>query len=275
MNKEIRHELVTITPDMAREFLSHNTDNRHIRKAAIRTYAEDMENGRWFLTTDAIGFDKNGVLINGQHRLLACIEAGVSFQSFVDYGLDASAFSAIDNGVSRSASDGMRDVANASTAAACVKAAYAFRINRASQSDKMNKSMSLSNVRVNEIYNTDADGYDTAVSIARSIYDKKDYMKAITPGQLSGMVYFLINDKGHDQVKVESFFRQILSFKTADNETLELLRIRLLNDSASPIKMTTTLKRNLITKAWNSFVQGRMLRVLKWNPDKEAQIKFV
>ena len=274
MNKEIRHELVTITPDMAREFLSHNTDNRHIRKAAIRTYAEDMENGRWFLTTDAIGFDKNGVLINGQHRLLACIEAGVSFQSFVDYGLDASAFSAIDNGVSRSASDGMRDVANASTAAACVKAAYAFRINRASQSDKMNKSMSLSNVRVNEIYNTDAEGYDTAVSIARSIYDKKDYMRAITPGQLSGMIYFLINDKGHDQVKVESFFRQILSFKTADNETLELLRIRLLNDSASPIKMTTTLKRNLITKAWNSFVQGRTLRVLKWNPDKEAQIKF-
>lgn len=275
MNKEIRHELVTITPDMAREFLSHNTDNRHIRKAAIRTYAEDMENGRWFLTTDAIGFDKNGVLLNGQHRLLACIEAGVSFRSFVDYGLDASAFSAIDNGVSRSASDGMRDVVNASTAAACVKAAYAFRVNRASQSDKMNKSMSLSNVRVNEIYNTDADGYDTAVSIARSIYDKKDYMKAITPGQLSGMVYFLINDKGHDQVKVESFFRQILSFKTADNETLELLRIRLLNDSASPIKMTTTLKRNLITKAWNSFVQGRTLRVLKWNPDKEAQIKFV
>ena len=274
MNKEIRHELVTITPDIAREFLSHNTDNRNIRKAAIRTYADDMENGRWLLTTDAIGFDKNGVLLNGQHRLLACIEAGVPFQSFVDYGLDTASFNAIDNGVSRTASDGMRDVANASTIASCVKAAYAYRTNRPSLSDRTNKRISLSNVRVNEIYKADADGYDLAVTIARSFYDKKEYVRAIVPGQLSGMIYYLINDKGHDRLKVESFFRQILSFKTAEDATLELLRIRLLNESASPIKMTPALKRNLIAKAWNAFLDGRTLRVLKWNPNNEAQIKF-
>ena len=60
-----------VMPEMAREWLTHNTHNRPVSRQTVEQYARDMKAGRWYYTNQGIGFDVNGVMTDGQHRLLA------------------------------------------------------------------------------------------------------------------------------------------------------------------------------------------------------------
>ena len=65
----------TITPERASEWLAANTTNRPVSKAVVRSFAQAMRRGEWMVTHQGIAFDTQGVLVDGQHRLAAIIEA--------------------------------------------------------------------------------------------------------------------------------------------------------------------------------------------------------
>lgn len=69
-------QIETITPDMAARYLEHNLVNRRINELKVNAYAHDMKNGAWQLNGEAIRFDSDGRLIDGQHRLKAIIKSG-------------------------------------------------------------------------------------------------------------------------------------------------------------------------------------------------------
>jgi hypothetical protein len=95
----IRAEIVTVTPEQAKEWLARRSDRqRRLNEFAIETYARDMAAIDWGLTGDPIKFDTEGQLIDGQHRLAACIKAGVSFTTLVVYGVDPDTFDQTDTG---------------------------------------------------------------------------------------------------------------------------------------------------------------------------------
>lgn len=70
-------KVVTVTPQMAKMWLDlHNTDNfRKPTNSSIDQYAEDMRDGRWQLNGESIVFSDDGVLLNGQNRLYACVRS--------------------------------------------------------------------------------------------------------------------------------------------------------------------------------------------------------
>ena len=76
---------ITITPEMAREFLKRNK-NRDICKSHIADLARDMVSGNWDLGFDAIAFDNFMNLLNGQHRLLAIIKSNTAQEFNVIWG---------------------------------------------------------------------------------------------------------------------------------------------------------------------------------------------
>ena len=77
---------VLMTPELAKEWLEkYNTNNRNLRLATVRKYAEDMRGGRWQFNGEAIDISASGVLKNGQHRLYAVIEAGVPVMMYVNF----------------------------------------------------------------------------------------------------------------------------------------------------------------------------------------------
>lgn len=83
---EIRQE--AITPEMAQEYLKHNTENyRGLNKDRIISYAGDMARGKWQLNGEGIKFDEEGKLIDGQHRLHAIVRAGVPVEMLVIRGV--------------------------------------------------------------------------------------------------------------------------------------------------------------------------------------------
>jgi hypothetical protein len=68
-----------IGPAEAAKLLEGNEHNyRKLKPPIVSRYAFDMEQGLWTLTTGAIGVDVNGNLTNGQHRLNAVIQSGVT-----------------------------------------------------------------------------------------------------------------------------------------------------------------------------------------------------
>ena len=74
----VQAQVKYVTPEMAAQWLRSNTANRKPSKAAIKRWAQIMRAHAWKLCSDAIAFDVDGVLINGQHRLMAVIETGMT-----------------------------------------------------------------------------------------------------------------------------------------------------------------------------------------------------
>lgn len=75
---EVETAKVEVTPEMAKKLLKNcNKQNRRINNKFVETYKRDMEAGHWYSDVDYIAFDKNGTLINGQHRLKAVSLANI------------------------------------------------------------------------------------------------------------------------------------------------------------------------------------------------------
>lgn len=85
---EVRGRLVTITPEIALNWLERNTTNRPLRDVDVRKYARDMREGRWKAGGVVIKFSRENTIINGQHTLWAVVESGVTIQAYVLMGLD-------------------------------------------------------------------------------------------------------------------------------------------------------------------------------------------
>lgn len=99
----------TVTPEIALDWLCRNRGNRKVTLATVAKYAKNMQANRWRKTGQGIVFDCNGKLLEGQHRLLACLFSGASFTTFVvtDASDEHDIFAFIDNGKLRSAADAL------------------------------------------------------------------------------------------------------------------------------------------------------------------------
>lgn len=85
-----------ITPDLAKGYLAKNTHNRNVQQSHVQALADAMRKGRWQITHQGIAFSEDGVLLDGQHRLLAVVESGVSVSMQVTMGLSSEALFGID-----------------------------------------------------------------------------------------------------------------------------------------------------------------------------------
>lgn len=97
-----------ITPEVAKQYLETNTNNRQVRSTHVRTLASDMTSGTYHVTHQGIAFHEDGSLCDGQHRLLAVVESEVHVWMLVTRGLPRIAQSAIDDHARRTASDALR-----------------------------------------------------------------------------------------------------------------------------------------------------------------------
>lgn len=83
-------EVEVIDPEKAAEYLSHNAMHRKPKQKKIDKYVAEMVNGEWKFNGKSLIFDSNGRLLNGQHRLYAVIQSGVSLKTLVVRGVDPS-----------------------------------------------------------------------------------------------------------------------------------------------------------------------------------------
>jgi hypothetical protein len=110
-------EIVTASASLVDRLLSMNTDNRIIRTSVVDAYASEIKINRWVLTNQGIGVSDSGVLIDGQHRLLALKKCGYPpVKLLIVYGLTKEARLAVDQHSKRSARDLLQFAFNAKVA---------------------------------------------------------------------------------------------------------------------------------------------------------------
>lgn len=122
--KAVTSEWIKIDPAMATKMLEKNAVNRKLRPRIVECYAEDMAEGLWDETGEAIKFSRTGRLLDGQHRLAAIIESGLTLELLVVTGLPDKSQGSMDQGAGRTAMQALSmgsDVPNASLTAAVAR----------------------------------------------------------------------------------------------------------------------------------------------------------
>jgi hypothetical protein len=104
----MRFQIETVTPAKAEKWLQKNASNRRPSDMTIAAYARDIEAGNWELTPQAVAFNVNGDLLDGQHRLHAVIKSNKAVKMVIVRGCNHDVRKYIDRGRKRSLSDRMR-----------------------------------------------------------------------------------------------------------------------------------------------------------------------
>tara|TARA_R110002020_G_scaffold18695_2_gene64978 strand:- start:18935 stop:19858 length:924 start_codon:yes stop_codon:yes gene_type:complete len=77
-----------ITPALATQYLDENiSNNRNVSDRHVAALARDMTHNRWSQNGETIKFSQTGELMDGQHRLWACITADRPFTTAVVRGV--------------------------------------------------------------------------------------------------------------------------------------------------------------------------------------------
>lgn len=106
-SQELAIQVESINPKKAEQYLTQNTKNRSLRLTRVKAYALQMQRGQWKLIGDPIRFDKDGNLVDGQHRLQAVIMSGKTIKFVVIRNLPEDAFIVMDAGLNRTPGDGL------------------------------------------------------------------------------------------------------------------------------------------------------------------------
>jgi len=120
--------IVRVTPAIAAEWMKRNENNRPLSKQHVDHLKTVLTAGDFILNGETIIFSVDGRLLNGQHRLQACISSGVSFDTLVVRGIDNKSFSTLDGGRSRRTSEvlQMTGETNATKLSAAAQAIVSF-----------------------------------------------------------------------------------------------------------------------------------------------------
>ena len=115
--------------ELAEAALKLNTGNRRVNRRKIDQLVRQMKSGEFENTGEPIIISAEGVINNGQHRLLALVEADVALDIDVRFGIPRKAFSKTDTGTSRSGADVLtiKGVGSGSQVASTVRLLILYR----------------------------------------------------------------------------------------------------------------------------------------------------
>lgn len=279
-NAQLKSKLTTITPKMATQWLEKNEKNRKPRKPLIDRISEDIVRGAWEITGEAIVFDSNGALIDGQHRLLACIQSGKPIQSMVVRGVAPRARIKMDTGEKRQAHDvlKMEGVGGTSSTTCMASAARTIMaLQRLETEDPDYTSVHYIHgkgyVPSDTILNFVRKNEDEMIHCVDAVY-KGDARLVARPPSLFAALYFHM--RGKNEREADAFFGAFFSgegLKRGD-PTLTL-RNRLVADMGDRNTYTKNSTRALwVAMAWNAHMRRiKLSRILVMDDAKWPKIR--
>lgn len=138
---EVTSIVETIDVDMARKLLELNRPysvgtedtNRRVRQGRVDELAKAILAGEWICTNQGIGISTEDELVDGQHRLLALLQAAetnpdITIDSLVVWNLPVGAKNAVDIGGARRPGDfiAMKGVPNSTNIAAALRLLHCY-----------------------------------------------------------------------------------------------------------------------------------------------------
>lgn len=262
MNK-IYSEVVVITPEEAQNILNtRNRDNRPLDKRQIARYAASMKSGEWRVNGESIIFAPDGTLLDGQNRLAAIVQAGISVSTNVMYNIPEDARPTMNSGKKRTAANVLYFLGykNSHIMAPIVRLAYIY--------DILDRNMNL---------NGKAYTVNTDIIVRHAGYLNPDIVDSTTVAaggrhhlkpSVIGLCHLLFARKNKELA--DEFMHQLKTGEYLTEAHPVMTLINKLITSYTRGRMTVREQIALYIKAWNAYVAGETLPELSWNPKTEA-----
>lgn len=259
-----------ITPDMATVMMERNADdewkNRPHSEKGLRRYTASMKRG-WKLTGEPIIFSKSGRLINGQHRLMACIESECPFECLVVFGIDDDAFKFVDIGIARTASHifSIEDIPNAALVSAGARLLYGYKRSQnwdGSSPDVENDTL-LAFYRQHE-------RLQEAVATARPMFRAK-----LMVSRWAVFCAYICREKSARDA--EQFFEIAATGFGASSKKSPEYRIydRLNTNAKAPAhKLSDSYAGAFLIQAWNAYRHNRTIGAFRWRTEQAPTLAF-
>lgn len=257
----LRAERIEVTPEVAQEWLQTIAANRRLSKVNLENLTKAMEEDRWHDDGSTIKFDKNGRLIDGQHRLRALIDTGKSMTFLVVFGVKPEAMTTLDTGKSRSRGDvlAIHDPTLADVNSIAAAATIMLRWEQGVRGNNLRNSY-LSNDEVVQFYDRNK---DTIITASRNGRRLANHTKAAS-AQAFALAYWLLT--GVDSEDGEFFWDRVVDGAGLEpGNPIYALR-ELLQREARQAKTRERLRADiavaLMIKAWNAYRSGDTIKLL-------------
>lgn len=247
--------LETITPTLAAAWLELNTSNRKLKPAIVKKYTQDMLSGNWKTNGETIKFSDNGTLLDGQHRLAACVRSNLNLTSYVVRSVPAEHFSTIDIGTSRTINDtlGIMKVSEASYVSKALRLIYYWEQNHF--------------VHVHVPRSTILGVFARHPGLVESANFVRFLTKthgSVIPGQIAVFGHYLFAKA--DSEKAATFFVSLYDgLDLSKNSPVYMLRSRFLRSTSLNYSVSETIKATLLVKAWNMYYTGKEQSFLRYH----------
>lgn len=242
-----------IGPTQAQAILSHNDNNRNLRETTWRRYARDMVNGEWLFNGESIKLNGDQ-LLDGQHRLRAIVEAGVTIPLVVVRGLRSEAQQTVDRGLARNAADALRlnGETNVNKLAGAIAQAFMLRNGRGQVADAWPSTREV------VLY---LEEYPHIRESVRFVDPTAVVLR--TPTTTLAALHHLFSDL--DEQDANTFVERLGSgANLKEDDPIFVLRETLIREWAAPRRMTRIRLQALMIKSWNAWRKGQSIRLLKW-----------
>lgn len=259
-------EVVMVSPEIAAEWLTHNTHNRNLKPNAIKRFVADMLAGEWQWTGEPIRFAVDGTLIDGQNRLHAIVESGVTLPMLVIRGLPMDAQRDIDTGTPRKLQDVLKlnGEPNASSLAALLRAIDAWE----SGVRRSFKNVGSSHSKCLRLL-ADHPGIRDLVQPSRSVSDGCGI-----PASIVGLVWWITSSIDADDAGF--FFARLGDGQglVKGDPIYELRRTvqESLKNKRGELNRTFVLA--ITIKAWNAYRNGDTVGLYRWRPGGAKPERF-
>lgn len=244
----ISAEIETISPQQASCILETNKNNRSIKRNALEAYKRDMLAGNFQVNGQAIVIDENGDLLDGQHRLTACVQSDVPLTTLVVRGAPSEVRATIDSGVKRTHGDrlSMRGIKYASLVSAVTKLLFVMA-NDGSTATPSSQEL------------------DGILELHDGIVDSAGKMHGAFPNvstTLSAVHYIATyNGLGDRAEALETVWRK--GIPDYDNCPMHAVRERLVRTRGTPTQISANVSTRLICRAWLAFAKSAPLKSVR------------
>lgn len=244
----------TITPAMAEVYLKDVGDNpRTPRPIIVSKYARDISSGDWHLGAGFVAFNTRGSLVQGQHTCLAVVESGQAIRMVVYRNVTDAAVKAMDQHLKRTAGQILRgEIKNSYSTVAALNVAWRWEAGRILYSDTPTIDESLMWLAAHP-------GFEDAVTLALPLANRPLAFKVSVAGAFVYVGSVLYPDAIEDFVDALHTGEGLVR-----GNPILTVRDVLLKQASAPHNTTGTRQLALVIKAWNAWVRGDDLKLVKW-----------
>lgn len=260
---EMEFEVVLVTPELAAQMLSRNSHNRNLRESVVARFATDMLEGNWTWNAQPIMFSRDGVLLDGQHRLSAIVRSGVAMSLLVVRGLDATAQETIDVGLRRSFNDvlTLRGETNANMLAAIVRMVAVW------DSGSREFDGGSASTFSTQVLLATLERHPELREVATRVRPWRDRIPA--QPAIVGLLYWVLSNLDDDSAEdAEEFFERLASdVGHREREPVYEVRRKLIETKGRPGNgrlLSRTFTAAIVIKGWNTYRQGREVSFFKF-----------